>query len=90
MSGEAWSDFDLMSERPWSREALDAVIDKVIVEMTRGRLRYKAIDSGHYGYAVTLEELQEAWDAIKNNDLKDAKREMIQVAACAIRFALEL
>jgi hypothetical protein len=79
-----------VSENPWSKERVSAAVAKVIDEMERARVRHKAFDSTHYGYAVTLEELDEAWDAIKHNDLRDAKKEMIQVAACALRFVLEL
>lgn len=46
--------------------------------------------SAHEGYAVILEELDEAWDAIKRNDIPHAKKEMVQVAAMAMRFILEV
>ncbi len=75
---------------PWSTERVSKVVAQVIDEAERARRHHKAMDSTHYGYAVTLEELDEVWDAIKSNDLMGAKKEMLQVAACAIRFVLEL
>lgn len=48
----------------------------------------------HEGYAVLLEEVDELWDEIKKNqknyDLLKQKKEAIQVAAMAVRFAVEL
>lgn len=48
----------------------------------------------HEGYAVLLEEVDELWTEIKKNqknyDLLKQKKEAIQVAAMAVRFAVEL
>jgi hypothetical protein len=49
-----------------------------------------AFHSAHEGYAVIRQELDEAWDEIKRNNLEAARREMIQVAAMAIRFLVDL
>lgn len=46
--------------------------------------------NAHEGYAVLLEEVDEAWDAIKKNNIVHARKEMVQVAAMAIRFLLEV
>lgn len=46
--------------------------------------------SGHEGYAVLLEEVQELWEAIRADDDAHAKREAIQVAAMAIRYLVML
>lgn len=46
--------------------------------------------STHHGYAVILEELDEAWDEIKRDDLDRALEEMVQVGAMALRFIVEM
>lgn len=43
----------------------------------------------HEGYAVLLEELDEVWDAIKTKDIAEARREMVQVGAMALRFLID-
>lgn len=51
------------------------------------------MNSAHEGYAVLLEELDELWEHVKtkqkNRDLHAMKREAIQIAAMAMRFAVE-
>ena len=44
----------------------------------------------YFSILVLLEEVDEAWDEIKRDDLKAARKEMIQVAAMAIRFLVEV
>lgn len=50
-------------------------------------------NSAHEGYAILLEEVDELWDHVKTNqkkrDLYAMRNEAIQVAACALRFAVE-
>ena len=48
--------------------------------------KFGAFNSAHEGYAVILEELDEAWGEIKQNQSCAATQEMIQVAAMAIRW----
>lgn len=67
----------------WIIEALEQEIDSATKE-------FGPFNSAHEGYAVILEELDEAWEEIKKNDLEAAKREMLQVAAMAIRFLLDI
>lgn len=47
-------------------------------------------NSSHEGYAVLLEELDEAWDEIKRNDMEKTRKEMAQVGACALRFLIDV
>ncbi|KKM92742.1 hypothetical protein LCGC14_1215380 [marine sediment metagenome] len=48
----------------------------------------------HQGYAVILEELDELWDEVKvkreNRSIDRMRREAVQVAATAMRFAIDL
>ncbi len=52
--------------------------------------RRPPIHSGHEGYALIREELDELWDAVRRNDLKHACEEAIQIAAMAVRFSVDL
>ena len=50
----------------------------------------KDFASAHEGYAILEEEVDEAWDEVKADNIDLAKKEMNQVAAMAIRFVAEL
>ncbi|WP_256846853.1 hypothetical protein [Paenibacillus sp. Pae108] len=63
---------------------------EVVKELNKAMEKFPKFNSAHEGYAVLLEEVDEAWDAIKRNDLDHARKEMIQVAAMAIRFLHDL
>jgi hypothetical protein len=70
---------------------VNRVIDQVAAELERAYAKFPVpLKSNHEGYAVVLEELDEAWDEIKCNCDKDARKEMIQVAAMAIRFIADM
>lgn len=62
----------------------------VLDEYNRARAKHGAMRSSHEGYAVILEELDEVWDEIKANNIPRAKEEMVQVAAMALAFLLEV
>jgi NTP pyrophosphatase (non-canonical NTP hydrolase) len=55
---------------------------------------WPAMNSAHEGYAVLAEEVDELWDHVKTNqkkrDLEAMRKEAVQVAAMAIRFACEV
>jgi NTP pyrophosphatase (non-canonical NTP hydrolase) len=59
-------------------------------EYRRARQKFAPMRGPHEGYAVILEELDEAWDAIKANDIAHARKEILQVAAMALAFLLEV
>ena len=48
--------------------------------------------SAHEGWAVMFEEVDELWDEVrkkrKNRDPRSMRRECVQVACCALKFAL--
>lgn len=62
-------------------------------ELDQARRNWPAFNSAHEGYAVLKEELDELWEHVKTNqrrrDLGAMRKEAIQVAAMAMRFALE-
>lgn len=66
---------------------MEMVDDELVKAITKHPHKF---NSTHEGYAIILEELDEAWDEIKRNNLKDARKEMLQVAAVALRFLLDL
>ena len=59
-------------------------------EYQRARRKFPPFNSPHEGYAVILEEMDEAWEEIKRNDLTRAKAEMIQVGAMVLAFLRDL
>lgn len=62
-------------------------------ELWSARSRFPDFHSAHEGYAVVLEELDELWDEVRTRDerrdMPRMRREAIQVAAMAIRFAVD-
>lgn len=62
------------------------IAEQVMREFDRATMLHPTQSSMHEGYAVLLEELDEVWHEVKNNDAGNAIEEMIQVAAMAIRF----
>ncbi len=79
------------------QDALDkvtAISDDVYRELMAALERWPAWNSAHEGYAVLLEEVDELWEHVKSKqskrDLRAMRAEAIQVAAMAIRFALQV
>jgi hypothetical protein len=73
---------------------VDRVKEDVLCELGRNMQNWPAYNSAHEGYAVLLEEVDELWDEVKVNqkrrDLEKMRQEAIQVAAVAMRFALDI
>lgn len=73
---------------------LDRNLDLVIEEVTNAIENWPAMNSAHEGYAVLLEEVEELWAHVKTNqkrrNIAEMKKEAIQVAAMALRFAYEV
>ncbi len=61
-------------------------------ELERATSKFGRFASGHEGYAIIKEELDELWDEIKDKKhTNEAMRaEAIQVAAMAIRFVMDV
>lgn len=70
------------------------VLAEVAEEVDSTTTKWPAFNSAHEGYGVLLEEVDELWDHVKVNqkrrDLAAMRKEAIQVAAMAIRFAIEV
>ena len=68
----------------------------MVVEYVSARHKFPKMSSGHEGYAIILEELDELWSEIKNtkNNRKkisdEASKECIQIAAMSMAFFCEL
>ncbi|MEK6860519.1 MAG: hypothetical protein AABY07_00980 [Nanoarchaeota archaeon] len=78
-------------------EAMYAVLhtDKIVnlateisTTVIKEAAKYPKWTSVHHGYAIILEELDEAWEEIKKNNIEEAVKEMKQVAAMAQTFVL--
>ncbi len=69
---------------------LTTALDLLVLEYQNATCHYRKFNSTHEGYAVLKEEMDELWDAIKQNQSKkEIKKEAIQVAAMAIRLVLD-
>jgi NTP pyrophosphatase (non-canonical NTP hydrolase) len=77
----------------WTVEEVNEILVKVSEELERAKDLYPPFNSAHEGYAVLLEEVDELWDEVRvKQGLRDSnklRQEAIQIAAMAIRFALE-
>ena len=69
---------------------IEDAFEVVGAELDRATSKFGPFNSAHEGYAVILEELDEAWDEIKRNNQEAATREMVQVAAMALRFLVDV
>lgn len=67
---------------------IEDVRDEVVAAVTK----WEPFNSAHEGYAVILEELDELWEHARANTGRSeaARREAIQIAAMAVRYAAEL
>lgn len=63
-------------------------------ELEQAQMNWPEFNSAHEGYGVLLEEMDElkahVWTKQKNRDLVAMKKEAIQVAAMAVRFAIDV
>ena len=72
----------------------DKIFSMVDRELTTASENWPPFNSAHEGWGVLMEEVDELWDHIKmkqkNRDLEAMQKEAVQVAAMAIRFAIEV
>lgn len=89
----------MMGERPWGprltlKSPLASVVDDVIDEHAAATAAYGPFRSAHEAYAILLEEVDELWTEVKRKqterDRTAMRREAVQVAAMAIRFAVDI
>lgn len=71
---------------------MSVFLDDVRDELVRARQAHPRLQSSlHEGYAVMLEEVEEAWDIVKmkasRRDHSKLRAELVQVAAMAARMA---
>jgi len=63
-------------------------------EVNRATALWPPFNSAHEGFAVLMEEVDELWEHVKTNqkrrDIEAMRKEAIQVAAMAYRFAREV
>jgi len=69
---------------------LENAIELIRSEYLKARAKHGPLRNSHEGYAVILEELDEAWAEIKCNNAVLAKEELAQVAAMCLAFILEV
>lgn len=74
--------------------SLTSVAADALDEASTASAKWPPFNSAHEGYGVLLEEVEELWDHVKVNqtkrDLGAMRKEAIQVAAMAIRFAHDI
>jgi NTP pyrophosphatase (non-canonical NTP hydrolase) len=79
----------------WTRNSRAAdLAEEVRAELSKAVENWPAFNSAHEGYAVLAEEVDELWAHVKTNqkrrDLVAMRKEAVQCAAMAMRFALEV
>lgn len=74
-------------------DLLTVALTEVVTELNAAMV-WPAMNSAHEGYGVLLEEVDELWSHVKTKqkkrDLGAMRKEAIQVAAMAVRFAIEI
>jgi len=71
------------------------VFDEVEDELRRAQQLHPPAHSGHEGWAIIKEEMDELWEAVRLKQSTPGRtdkmrREAIQVAAMALRFLIEM
>lgn len=69
-------------------------LSDLVTELEGAISAYPSFNSAHEGYGVLKEEVDELWDEVKikqgSRDIEKMRKEAIQVAAMAIRFAADV
>lgn len=73
---------------------IQSIVFEATAEVMMAKEKWPPFNSAHEGFAILKEEVDELWDHVKTNqkrrDIDAMRKEAIQVAAMAIRFALEI
>lgn len=93
--GWVWDDAEGRPVYRPSPVPVDAVVyicGQVANEVGRAMAKFPPFNSGHEGWAVIKEELEELWEQVRANRSGSvtARDEAIQVAAMAVRFIYDL
>jgi NTP pyrophosphatase (non-canonical NTP hydrolase) len=79
---------------PIPREKIAEAVALASEETSWAVEHWPRFNSAHEAFAILMEEVDELWEHVKTNqkrrDIDAMKRECIQVAAMAIRFAAEI
>lgn len=67
-----------------------SALAEIFDEYKRARSKHGPMRGPHEGYAVLLEEVDELWDEVKGNNPERARKEVIQVAAMALGYLIEV
>lgn len=90
MTNELKTEETVVCEQLIARDALSLAH----FELVQAMQNWPPFNSAHEGYAVLAEELDELWQHVKTNqkrrDLRAMRKEALQVAAMALRFAIEV
>jgi hypothetical protein len=73
--------------------SVEKEFNAVFDELKKATGKYGPFNSGHEGWAVIKEELDELWEEVRRYPAADSKamrKEAIQVAAMAIRFMIDV
>jgi len=75
-----------------SHDAAATVALEAARELRRATAMFAPFNSPHEGWAVIREELDELWEHVRANDgrSENARAEAIQLAAMALRYAVDL
>jgi NTP pyrophosphatase (non-canonical NTP hydrolase) len=73
---------------------IEAIVEEARAEVAQASENWPAWNSAHEGFAILLEEVDElkahVWTKQKNRDVAAMRKEAIQVAAMAMRFAHDI
>lgn len=69
---------------------LDVELEMIRQELCRAKDRFRDFHSGQEGWAIIYEEVCELHEAVRKNDLENARQEALQVAAMALRFLMDI
>ncbi len=74
--------------------AITDILEDVKDEVSRAVSKFPPFNSAHEGWAVLFEEVDELWEEVRakqgERHLDDMRTEAIQVAAMAVRFAMDI